>query len=163
MLITRRKLLDMNMVLMSAEQVFKKPIMGRFYYAVTKNRSITEEERKLTLEAYPYDEKFLEYEQKRDAMLTEAVSTRPEGMSVNQALAMLPVDQKDALQARVNTLMEEYKAAIDEETARNVERDKFLDEEIEVDIRTVSPDEIPEIVAADGWAVYSAIDPMIKE
>lgn len=163
MQITRRKLLDMNMVLMNAEQVFKKPIMGRFYYAVTKNRSITEEERKLTLEAYPYDEKFLEYEQKRDAMLTEAVSTRPEGMSVNQALAMLPVDQKDALQARVNTLMEEYKAAIDEETARNVERDKFLDEEIEVDIRTVSPDEIPEIVAADGWAVYSAIDPMIKE
>ena len=163
MQITRRKLLDMNMVLMNVEQVFKKPIMGRFYYAVTKNRSITEEERKLTLEAYPYDEKFLEYEQKRDAMLTEAVSTRPEGMSVNQALAMLPVDQKDALQARVNTLMEEYKAAIDEETARNVERDKFLDEEIEVDIRTVSPDEIPEIVAADGWAVYSAIDPMIKE
>lgn len=163
MQITRRKLLDMNMVLMNAEQVFRKPIMGRFYYAVTKNRAISEEERKLTLEAYPYDEKFLEYERKRDAMLTEAVSTRPEGMSVNQALAMLPADQKDALQARVNTLMEEYKTAIDEENARNVERDKFLDEEIEVDIRTVTPDEIPEIVAADGWLVYSSIDPMIKE
>lgn len=163
MLIKRRKLLDMNMVLMNAEQIFKKPIVGRFYYAVMKNRNIAEEERKLTLEAYPYNEKFIEYEQKRDAMLTEAVANRPEGVNVNQALAALPADQKDALQARVNALMEEYKEAIDEETARNVDRDKFLDEEIDVDIRTVSPDEIPEIVAPDGWSVYSAIDPMIKE
>lgn len=163
MKLTRRKILDMNLVLMNAEQVFKKPIMGRFYYAVTKNRTITEEERKLTLEAYPYDGKYIEYEQKRDAMLTEAVSNRPEGVTVNQALAMLPVEQKDALQARVNTLMEEYKDAIAEEEVRNVDRNKFLDEEIEVDIRTVSPEEIPEIVAPDGWSVYSSIDPMIKE
>lgn len=163
MLIKRRKLLDMNMVLMNAEQIFKKPIVGRFYYAVMKNRNIAEEERKLTLEAYPYNEKFIEYEQKRDTMLTDAVANRPEGVNVNQALAALPADQKDALQARVNALMEEYKEAIDEETARNVDRDKFLDEEIDVDIRTVSPDEIPEIVAPDGWSVYSAIDPMIKE
>ena len=76
---------------------------------------------------------------------------------------MLPVEQKDALQARVNTLMEEYKDAIAEEEVRNVDRNKFLDEEIEVDIRTVSPEEIPEIVAPDGWSVYSSIDPMIKE
>ena len=163
MQITRRKLLDMNRVLMNADKVFKRPIIGRFYYAVTKNRSTAEEERKLTVEAYPYDEKFLEFERKRDEMLIEAVSTRPENMSVNQALAMLPVDQKDALQARVNTLAEEYKEAIDEENARSEEREKFLDEMIEVDIRTVTPNEIPEIVAEDGWSVYAAIDPMIKE
>lgn len=163
MQITRRKLLDMNMVLMSAEQIFKRPILGRFYYAVTKNRAISEEERKLTLEAYPYDERYLEYERQRNSILTEAVADRPEGVDVNDALAALPVEQKDALQDRINKLMDEYKDAIDTELATSKERDKFLDETIDVDIRTVSPNDIPEIVAPDGWSVYAAIDPMIKE
>ena len=65
MKIKREKLLLLNSILQQAERIFKAPISGKFYYTVTRNRNKAEEERKLCYEAYPVDQTYLEYDQKR--------------------------------------------------------------------------------------------------
>ena len=46
MKISRRKVINLGLILMQAEKVFKTPITGKFYYAVAKNREMAREEYK---------------------------------------------------------------------------------------------------------------------
>ena len=53
--------------------------------------------------------------------------------------------------------------ALEEFRKTDAQRNEFLAESIEVDLKTVKPEEVPEIVDGDGWKIYSILDPMIKE
>lgn len=162
MKIQRERLLILNVILQQAERIFKAPISGKFYYTVTRNRKIAEEERKLCYEAYPVDQKYLEYDQKRVGIYQE------EGVNTDAKLRELSVkdaEKFNAIQERQRKLAEEYKEAIDAEAKMAEARDEFFKEDLEVDLRTVSSDELPEIDPKSGancWEVFSRIAPIVK-
>lgn len=174
MKLKRRQLLDMGAVLMSAEQIFKAPIKGKFYYACMKNRAVAQEEYKLSTEANPYPEQYSEYDNKRVAIINEVGETVREGfggLSIEERDSIInsrdpkvmPADKHDLLISRLNDLNKEYKDLLDEVAQIDQKRNEFLDEEDEYVIKTVKPDEIPEIVGGNGWLVYAALEPMISE
>ncbi len=167
----RKKLIDLGRVLSQAKQIFKQPIAGRFYYAVTKNFAIAQEELKLTQEAYPDSPDIIAYDTRRNEIINEFGETLAKGfsnMSVIERDAIInspDVDKtkKDGLISKLAALDEEFKDVLEEYHKTEAQRNEFLNEDIEVDIKTVTPDEIPELVAGDGWTIYSDLDPMIKE
>jgi len=174
MKLKRRQLLDMGAVLMSAEQIFKAPITGKFYYACMKNRAVAQEEYKLSTEANPYPEQFNEYENKRIAIINEVGESVRKGFTdlptgerdaiINSRdKDVMPADKHDLLISRLNDLNKEYKDLLDEVAQIDKKRNEFLDEEDEYIIKTVKPEEVPEIVGGNGWVVYAALDPMISE
>lgn len=157
MKVKRSYAIELNNVLSRADQVFKAPITGRFYYMVSYNRKLTEEERKLTLEAFPYDENFVAYESKRIEMLNKA------GVYSNADIEKLSPEARSDLEAAVTKWRDDNIDVIKAEEAIDVERNKFLDEDIDLNLKTFTPDELPEIIAEDNWAVYNILEPLIKE
>lgn len=174
MKISRRKVVDLGLVLMQAEQLFKAPITGKFYYACVKNREMAKEEYKLYMEANPYPPQWNEYENKRIAILNEVGETIREGFSTlpgeeRDAIltstdpSVMPPEKHDLLLGRINDLRKEYKDVIDEVENINRKRDEFLNEEDDFPIKTVKLSELPEIVGGNGYAIIQALDPMIVE
>jgi len=174
MQISRRKVIDMGMVLLQAESLFKQPITGKFYYACVKNRDLAKEEYKLSMEANPYPPQYDEYENKRVAIINEVGESVKEGFSKlsNQERDailtsidpnVMPIEKRDLLVGRINDLRKEYKDLLDEVDAINAKREEFLDEEDDFAIKTIKLSEVPEIVGNNGFAVIQAIDPMIVE
>lgn len=174
MKISRRKVINLGFVLMRAEQLFKTPITGKFYYAVAKNRDMAKEEYKLSLDANPYPPQWNEYESKRVAILNEI------GESVRQGFIQLdtpvrdsilnstdpnimPVEKRELLIARINELREQNKDLLEEVATIDKKREEFLDEEDDFVIKTVKLSEVPEIVGGNGYQIMTDLDPMIVE
>jgi hypothetical protein len=174
MKISRRKVIDLGFVLMQAENLFKAPITGKFYYAVVKNRELAKEEYKLSVEANPYPPQWDEYENNRIAILNEVGESVKEGFSQlsNQERdsilnssdpTVMPVEKRELLIARVNELRDKNKDLLDEVASIDQKRNEFLDEEDDFAIKTVKLSEIPEIVDGNGFQIIAALDPMIVE
>jgi arginase family enzyme len=174
MQISRRKVIDMGLALMQAENIFQKPITGKFYYACVKNRDMAKEEYKLYLEANPYPPQWDEYEAKRVAALNEVGETIKEGFGKLPSEArdailnsddpnVMPQAKRELLVARVGDLRKEYKEVLDEVDNINRKRDEYLDEEDDYPIKKVKLSELPEIVGGNGYAIIQALDPMIIE
>lgn len=162
MQVKRAKLIILDRILQNAELIFSTPISGRFFYAVTRNRKISGEENKLSFEAYPVSERYIQFQHRKTDIFGES------NISNDQELAGLANTNKelyDNVTERLKKLSEEYKDAIDEETQMRIERDKFFDEDIDVNLFLVSENELPKLsnqTAFSPWEVYSAIDVMIK-
>ena len=162
MKIKREKLLLLNSILQQAERIFKAPISGKFYYTVTRNRNKAEEERKLCYEAYPVDQKYLEYDQKRLAIFAE------EGITNDKQLYELSVNEPErfnAMQERQRKLQEEFKEAIDAENKMSDARNEFFKEDLDIELRTISSSEIPEInpdAGISAWEVFNALEPIVN-
>jgi hypothetical protein len=162
MKIKREKLLLLNSILQQAERIFKAPISGKFYYTVTRNRNKAEEERKLCYEAYPVDQTYLEYDQKRLGIFSE------EGIHTDMQLRELSVKEPEkfnAIQERQRKLADEYKDAIEAENKMAEARNEFFKEDLEIEIRQISSSELPEIDPKSGfkaWDVLNALEPMVS-
>lgn len=174
MMISRRKVIDLGMVLNQAENLFKTPITGKFYYAVMKNREMAKEELKLFQEANPYPPKWDEYESKRIALINETGEEVQQGFNqlppqtrdaiINSAdPAVMPVEKRTELIKKIDALREEYKDTLAEVDDVEKKRNEFLDEEDEFPIKTVKLSEVPEIVDGNGFQIMAALDPMIVE
>lgn len=174
MMISRRKVIDLGMVLMQAESTFKTPITGKFYYAVVKNRELAKEEYKLYMEANPYPPQWDEYENARIAIINEVGESVQEGFSKlsNQARdtilnspdpTVMPSEKRDLLIARINELREKNADLLAEINEIDKKRNEFLDEEDDFPIKKVKLSEIPEIVNGNGFQIITALDPMIIE
>jgi hypothetical protein len=174
MQISRRKVIDLGLVLMQAEKIFKQPITGKFYYACVKNRDMAREEYKLYMEANPYPPQYDEYENKRVAAINEIGETVKKGFGTlaneekdailnSDDKSVMPPEKRELLIGRISDLRKEYKEVLDEVANINKKRDEFLDEEDEFPIKTIKLSELPEIVGGNGYAIIQALDPMIVE
>ena len=174
MKISRRKVINLGFVLMQAEQLFKTPITGKFYYAVAKNRDLAKEEYKLSLDANPYPPQWNEYENKRIAILNEIGESVQQGFTqldppVRDSIlnstdpSVMPVDKRELLIARINELREQNKDLLEEVAMIDKKREEFLDEEDDFVIKTVKLSEVPEIVDGNGYQIMTDLDPMIVE
>jgi hypothetical protein len=159
---------------MQAEQIFKAPITGKFYYAVVKNRELAKEEYKLYLDANPNPPQWAEFDAKRIAIIDEV------GESVKEGFKMLPNDEKDAilnspdptvmppekrelLITRINELTAENQEVVDAYNDVERRRREFMAEEDDFPIKKVKLSDIPELVNGNGFKVYEDLDPMIEE
>lgn len=147
MKVKRKLALELYAVLSQAQNVFGKPITGRFRYAVAVNQKICEEERKMVIEAFPFDPGFIEYDQKRVAILRET------GINNQFDLEKLTPEDREALDGRLIKLREEYLSAIQAQENIDKERDEFCKEEIDLELRTIGINDIPEIIASNDWEI----------
>lgn len=174
MMISRRKVIELGLVLMQAETTFKAPITGKFYYAVVKNRELAKEEYKLYMEANPYPPQWDEYENTRLAIINEVGESVQEGFgqlsnSAKDAILnsqdpnVMSAEKRELLVSRINELRDKNTDLIAEVEEIDKKRNEFLDEEDEFPIKKVKLSEIPEIVNGNGFQIITALDPMIIE
>ena len=130
---------------------FGKPISSKFRYMLSYNLAKTEPEYKATMDAYPPDPKFLEFISKRDGINKEF------NVTTEADIAALPADVKPVYFKRHDELKEQYADAIAVAQNGTPEYNKFLDEEIELELRHVSIDDVPATILnpndADIWSV----------
>lgn len=172
MKVSRRKVIDMGFTLMKAEQTFKTPITGKFYYACAKNRELAMEEYKLYLDANPYPPQYDEYQAKKEKILDEVgESIRPDFTKLSEDARnailnspdtnVMPQDKRDLMISKLNALRGEYKDLMEEVNNVELSRKEYLDEEDDFPIKRVKLSDIPQIINGNGFKVMLGLDPMI--
>lgn len=152
MTVKRKYLLDLRPILMNANQVFGGQIPSKVRYAFSVNLKRCNEEAKEIEEGFPNDEKWMEYERGRIDILHEA------GVNTTADLAKLSQEQIGALEERIKIYAEPYEDAIKAQDEINKARNETLDEDVEVELRTITPDELPTIVIEnEDWQVWNIL------
>lgn len=152
MTIKRRYLLDLRGILVNADRIFGGTIPSKVRYAFSVNLKRCNEEAKEIEEGFPNDAKWVEYERGRVAMLHEA------GINSNEDLKKLSTEQLNSLEERVKVYAEPYEDAIKSQEEINKAREETLDEDIEVELRTITPDELPTIILEnEDWQVWNIL------
>ena len=152
MTVKRKYLLDLRNILANADRIFGNKIPCKVRYAFSVNMKRCNDEAKEIDEGFPPDEKWLEYERGRIEILKES------GIQCNEDLDKLSQEQLDTLTERVKVYAEPYEDAIKAQEEINKARMETLNEDVEVDLRTVTPDELPDIVLEnDHWQVWNVL------
>ena len=80
------------------------------------------------------------------------------GVNTNADLAKLDKEQMSALEERITVYAEPYEDAIKAQDEINKARNETLAEDIEVELRTITPDELPPIIIdRDDWQVWNVL------
>ena len=152
MTVKRGYLLDLRNILANADKIFGNPIPCRVRYAFSVNLKRCNEEAKEIEEGFPDDEKWVEYEKGRINILHES------GINSNADIPKLTNEQLSAIEERVKVYAEPYAEAIAAQKEIDKARKETLHEEVEVDLRTVTPDELPTIVIdKEDWQVWNIL------
>jgi len=150
--VKRGYLLELRNILVNADRIFGGTIPCKVRYAFSVNLKRCNEEAKEIEEGFPPDEKWIEYERGRIAILHEA------GINSNEDLKNLSTEQISALEERIKVYAEPYEEAIKAQDEIDKARNETLAEDVEVDLRTVTPDELPNIVAEhEDWQIWNIL------
>lgn len=152
MTVKRKYLLELRNILLNADRVFGGVIPSKVRYAFSVNMKRCNEEAKEIEEGFPNDEKWMEYERGRVNILHEA------GINSNADIAKLDKDQINALEERIKVFAEPYGDAIKAQDEINKARMETLDEDIEVELRTITPAELPNIIIEkEDWQIWNIL------
>jgi hypothetical protein len=155
MKLKREKVLELNHIL--ANTNFEMPLSARFRYTVTQNIKATKGEIDAVNEAFQPPEEINEYNTSRQAIISEA------GISTDEEYAALEEDARKELDAKLFALDEENKDLLAEVTELEAERLEFLKEEVDIELKTIKVDDMPDIAEDNQyphwqiWAVLEAI------
>lgn len=155
MKVKRSYAINLNLMLEHADTLFKQPISGRFRYMVSHNLKVTSNERSMVVEAFPPDPAFVEFENRRVGILREL------GFNSQQDLDNATPERREELERKILDLREECKAAVEAEDAIDKSRNEFCEEEVELDLRKVRLDDVPEIVGPEDWRVWNLLLPLV--
>ena len=152
MTVKRGYLLELRRILVNADKIFGNPIPCKVRYAFSVNLKRCNEEAKEIAEGFPPNEKWLEYENGRINILHEA------GINDNKDIAKLSSEQLSALEERIKVYAEPYAEAIAAQAEINKTKDETLMEDVEVDLRVLTPDELPPIIIEkEDWSVWNVL------
>ena len=152
MTVKRSYLFELRSIFANADKIFGNPIPSKVRYAFSVNMKRCNEEAKEIEEGFPNDEKWVEYERGRLKILHDA------GVNTNADLAKLDKEQMSALEERIKVYAEPYEDAIKAQDEINKARNETLAEDIEVELRTITPDELPPIIIdRDDWQVWNVL------
>jgi hypothetical protein len=152
MTVKRKYLLELRNIFARADQIFGNPIPSKVRYAFSVNMKRCNEEAREIEEGFPNDEKWMEYERGRIDILHEA------GINSNDDLNKLTTEQMGSLEERIKVYAEPYEDAIKAQEEINKARMETLDEDVEVELRTITPDELPPIILeTDDWQVWNVL------
>lgn len=139
MTVKRGYLVQLRRVLLNANLCFEGTIPCKVRYAFSVNLKRCTDEAREIAEGFPPDEKWVEYEQGRRSILHEA------GISSDDDLEKLSSEQRNALNTRIMVFREPYEEAIKAQNEIERTKQETLNEETEVELRTITPDELPTI------------------
>ena len=152
MTVKRKYLLELRNIFANADRIFGGRIPSKVRYAFSVNMKRCNEEAKEIEEGFPNDEKWIEYERGRIEILHEA------GINSNDDIPNLTAEQLNALEERIKVYAEPYEEAIKAQDEINKARSETLEEDVEVDLRTITPDELPTIIIEnDDWQIWNIL------
>lgn len=151
--VKRNYLIQLKTVLEHPESIFEGPVTGAIRYMVSMNYKVAKEEFDTVLQAFPFDEKYLEFQQKRREYLTSV------GVQTDADFLRKDEDTRNAISERLNAIAEEYKDAIDVENELDKERDAFLEQTVDVNLYTIKPNELllKTTETSQGWDVWNVL------
>lgn len=158
MKLTRKNVVELDHVLKTTN--YDMPIGARFRYATSSNLKVTGAEIDEINAAFPVPDAFKEYKQKETAVYTEF------GVQNVNEIASFEEEKKQAIEAKFDALKEEYADAIDEYQAIEKEKFEFLNETIDINLRTVKVDDVPDI-AKDNiyphWEIWRVLELIVVD
>lgn len=140
-------LIQLANILANAPRIFAGDCQGSVAYKVYMNRNTAKTYLDGFAQAFPEDPKWAEYAQKHDAVYDEVNVQTP------AELAALPPEKQAEITERVAKVDTEYKDVIEKHRATETERNKTLEELVEVDLYTVKPTDI-HITGEDAWKIW---------
>lgn len=158
MKLTRIDILNLSYILKTAN--FDLPICGRFRYMLTKNVEILEKEISDIDDAFPTPEAFTAY-QKAEGEVYQKFNVN----SV-EAIEALAEEKRTELDSALDAVRDAHVTAIDEYNAIQVEKNEFLKEEVEIDIRTVKASDVPNISADNKnnhWEIWGILSKIVVD
>ena len=158
MKLTRGKVLELNHIL--ANTNFEMPISARFRYTISQNIKVTKSEIDAINEAFQPPEEINEYNTKRQAIITAA------GISTDEQYREMEEDARKDLDDKVKALDEEYKELLEEVRAIEEERIEFLKEEVDLDLKTVKVDDMPDISEDNQyphWQIWAILETIVVD
>jgi hypothetical protein len=123
----------------------------RFSYAVILNSGVLENIAKAVLEISKPSDSYAEYEHKREELVSE-YAVRDENGDVllrEGRYVKIDVDRREELESKIKELDEEYFDVLDIREKDLKEFEEVLNDEVELDIKTVSIDDVPDSVGKD--------------
>jgi len=152
MTVKRKYLLDLLPIFANAGNIFGGSIPSKVRYAFSVNMKRCSEEAKEIEEGFPNDPKWVEYEKGRIQMVHEA------GINSNEDISKLSAEQLNALDERIKVYAEPFEEAIKAQAEIDKACAETLDEDIEVDLRTITPDELPIIKTEhNDWHIWNIL------
>lgn len=158
MKLTRKQVIELNHILATTE--YDMPISARFRYAVTHNIKKTKEEIDAINDAFPPSEGLKEFFSKRNTILTKY------NIKKDSDVALLEEDARKGLDAQLEEINTAYKPQLEEANAIEKEKDSFLDETVEIDLKVIKLDDMP-VIAKDNkyphWDIWSVVERIVVE
>jgi len=150
MKVKHQYLIDLANILSRPDLVFAGLVTGSLGYKISMNCKTAKTYYDGFMQAFPSDPKWDEYVQRHNQLFAAA------NVRVEADLANLPEEERTELLKKSADLDEEFKDVREKENAVEIERRKLLAEEVEVDLYTISPDEIT-LKDPEGWRVWTVL------
>ena len=118
----------------------------RFNYSVILNEEELAPKKKALMSIAQPSDGYAEYESKRNEIIIEYAQMDAEGNMVikDNQMVVLKDDKKDVAKKEIEELMKEYEDILEDRTKDIEDYNDILKEEVEVEIHTVSIDDIPD-------------------
>ena len=143
-------LIQLANILANPTRIFAGDCQGSVAYKVYLDRSVAKTYLDGFLQAFPPDPKWVEYTRKHDEVYTAA------NIQTAAQLAALPPEQQAEITERVAAIDAEYKDVIEKNRAMDIERNKTLDDIVEVDLYTVKPTDV-HIKGEGAWEIWDVL------
>lgn len=154
----RKQAMELDVVFKTTN--FDMPISGKFRYMVTSNLKTLEKEITEINSAFPPIEQYVEYTKKMNE-----VNVRFK-VSTKEDVTKLEEDAKLAYEEKLIELDTIYAEAIVEQEMVNKERFAFLAEQTELELKTVKPDDVPNIAEKNQfnhWDIWNVLMLVVAE
>lgn len=158
MKLTRQKVLELNHVL--AHTNFEMPISARFRYTVSQNVKVTKDEIDAINEAFKMPEELNVYNSERQEIVAAA------GISSDEEYFKMEEEARKELDGKIKELDEKHAEVLDKVKAINAERAEFLKDEIELPLKTIKLDDMPDISENNEfphWQIWAVLETIVVE
>jgi len=158
MKLTRAKVLELNHILATTN--FDMPLSARFRYTVSQNVKITKGELDAINEAFHAPEEINVYNQKRQGIISGA------GISTDEEYNALESEPRAALDASLKLLDTEYAELLEEVAELDKERTEFIKEEVDLDLKTINVDDMPNIAEDNQyphWQIWAILEEIVTD
>lgn len=143
-------LIQLANILAVAPRIFTGDCQGEVGYKVYMNRNVAKTYLDGYTQAFPEDPKWAEYTQKHDMIYAEV------NVQTTAQLAALPPEKQAEITERIAAIDAEYADTIEKHKTLEIERQKTLDDIVEVDLYQVKPSDI-HIKGDDAWQIWDTL------
>jgi len=133
------------------EMTIEEDISKKFNYALIMNDNNNRSTAKAIIEVSTPSDKYAEYENERESIVLEYCIKDDDGKPVltdGRWIKVIP-DKKEELDTKIEELNTQYQDVLDQRNKDLEDFNTILDTEVDVDIVTVSIDDVPDVVGRD--------------